>query len=427
MATITNISKNAKQPPGGYLPLKKFNKKNYNFLPYDGKEEYNINPGLVGNAVDYGSRLFFDTDVFVICKDAANKIGSDVYNRLNKEITKLEKYIQKNKEYDKKAVTTLCNIVYFDIVYRTGKYREEDLFSCEPDDDTAFLINLYIQRTLLFFKEVGPVCAMGFTFEDAFTQLFTSGEGDFLTRDTIWDLKVLKNNPNTQKTLQVACYYVAALQSNKNIYKNIKGFGIFNPRKNTSWEMNGKDIDEFVLWKIKNECLGYSDDDTSDFFSVDLEQIKEKYAQVSLVDDIVEIAFYIYLNSIYDPLKICDSAYCSKNNIEFIHEIKYYCEVLVNNNLDVRKLYDKEYITKFMEEKLEESFLQANKGNEEMSEELDNIVLNVALIYFSKLNKRCKDEWKDIKKICMLCKENAESAKRNYDVKANSANEWLKN
>ena len=381
MASITKICQNAKQPHGGYLPLKNFKKITYDFLPYDGSEEYNISPNIFGNAIDYGSRIFFDDNIFDICLQAANAIGPKVHRRLNKEIKKLNKYLDKNNEYNKEAVILLCNIVYFDIVYRSGQYSEEDLFTCDPDDTTVFLINLYIQRTLEFFKEVGPVCATGFTFEDAFTHLFTSGDGDFLTKNTIWDIKALKANPNAQQTLQVACYYVAAKHSKKEIYKNINSFGIFNPRKNTAWILNEEEVNSDVLSIVANQFMGY-ELHGQEGSNNDISMVRERYKHCQYYEDIAQSILYITSYSDFDPTRFKDRKYLISINMGFILDGKEIAECFKYAKADLSKAFNPGYISSVIDVRHRFYEKMAQKEDDE-AEKFLRVTISLAMSYIT--------------------------------------------
>ena len=70
-----------------------------------------------------------------------------------------------------------------------------------------------VERSLSFFKAFGPVTADGFTMEGAYTATITTGDGDFLTKDTLWDFKVTTSKPNKDHTLQLLIYYLMGRRS----------------------------------------------------------------------------------------------------------------------------------------------------------------------------------------------------------------------
>ena len=73
--------------------------------------------------------------------------------------------------------------------------------SIVPDQATIANIRIMVERSLSFFKAFGPVTADGFTMEGAYTATITTGDGDFLTKDTLWDFKVTTSKPNKEPYL----------------------------------------------------------------------------------------------------------------------------------------------------------------------------------------------------------------------------------
>lgn len=78
----------------------------------------------------------------------------------------------------------------------------------------------------------------GFTFEGGYTDIITTGDGDFLTENTLWDFKVTKTNPTNKHTLQLLVYYLMGKQSKHDYFDNIDSIGIFNPRLNNAYTLD---------------------------------------------------------------------------------------------------------------------------------------------------------------------------------------------
>ena len=55
---------------------------------------------------------------------------------------------------------------------------------------------------------------MVFTFEGGYTNIVSSGDGDYLTEDTLWDFKVSKEEPKSKYTLQLLMYYIMGVSFN---------------------------------------------------------------------------------------------------------------------------------------------------------------------------------------------------------------------
>ena len=96
-----------------------------------------------------------------------------------------------------------------------------------------------VERSIAFWKKYGPITKDGFTFEkNGYTKTVDSGDGDYLTEDTLWDFKVSKSKPTNKHTLQLLMYWIMGQHSGKPEFKNITKLGIFNPRLNTVYTLN---------------------------------------------------------------------------------------------------------------------------------------------------------------------------------------------
>ena len=57
-----------------------------------------------------------------------------------------------------------------------------------------------------FWEDYGPIVKDGFTFEpNGYTEIVNSGDGDYLTADTIWDFKVSKSKCPTPLDAVTIC------------------------------------------------------------------------------------------------------------------------------------------------------------------------------------------------------------------------------
>ena len=58
-------------------------------------------------------------------------------------------------------------------------------WSIASNQATIANIRIMVESSLSFFKVFGPVTADGFTMEGAYTATITTGDGDFLTKNTL--------------------------------------------------------------------------------------------------------------------------------------------------------------------------------------------------------------------------------------------------
>lgn len=114
-----------------------------------------------------------------------------------------------------------------------------------------------VERSLCFFDLYGPLVKDGFNFLGGYTDTIDKGDGDFLTKDTLWDFKVTKTAPNKDHTLQVLVYYIMGLHSYDPDFLSIENLGFYNPRKNIVYQLPVFDIPLELIQTVEREVIGY--------------------------------------------------------------------------------------------------------------------------------------------------------------------------
>lgn len=265
MAAVTQRIKSVKQPRGGYLPPKIFAERTFS----DGivLHEESLRPTVSGLTVDY---LFRSTLPKTSVKEAFNisLLGAKYTGHLPHALSLLSKI----KGLDDDSITSAAKLTNYDGSYRTGfmpNYDPAD--NVNPDSADIENIRTMVNRTKTFFN-TEPVTVDGFTFiensmdQSGFTQTITAGDGDFLTKNGLWDLKVSKKPPTSIHTLQLLVYYLMGLHSmgddGKPLYggnfQHVEHLGIFNPRLNIAYTLKVKDIPADVIRIVEDEVIGYS-------------------------------------------------------------------------------------------------------------------------------------------------------------------------
>lgn len=255
MYTVSRRAQSYKQPRGGFIKPSSFEViKLEDTISLN--EEENISPSIVGTVVDYMTRFMEGTPIteaFRISLKGATLIKSlDVAENLLKRI----------KDIDDESIIAACKIVGFDTVLRAGPMTYKPIEQINPDKDTIFNIVTMIKRSQKFFEEYGPVLEDGITFFGGYTPTVISGDGDFMTKDTLWDFKVTKNPIKSSHTLQLLMYYLMGCRA---IYLNaefdfknqIKKLGIYNPRKNEIYIKHISEIDKDIIKEVETNVIGY--------------------------------------------------------------------------------------------------------------------------------------------------------------------------
>lgn len=262
MSSVTKRISMVKQPYGGYLNKNQFDVS----VIDDGKilnEKENISPSLIGLAVDYLTRFMMGAsakEAFKISLLGASCLDLFLNNASGKKgiaLKNAEKLLKGVKGLDDKSVSNACKLVGYDVCFRASIMGYRPVEEINPDSDTIENTVIMVNRGLKFWKEYGPIIKDGFTFEGGYTDIVTAGDGDYLTKETLWDFKVSKDELKSKYTLQLLMYYIMGCHSIHSEFNKIEKLGIFNPRKNKVYIANISLIDSEIIDEVSREVIGY--------------------------------------------------------------------------------------------------------------------------------------------------------------------------
>ncbi|QNQ82909.1 hypothetical protein FP435_00460 (plasmid) [Lactobacillus sp. PV037] len=258
MYSVTKRISKVKQPRGGYV-----NKKALTATQFEDNislnEKENIHASLVGLVVDYMTRFMMGTpkkEAFSISINGAMALDSWTEGKV--ELQNALALLKNIKGLDKDSIIAACKIVGYDVCYRAGIMGYKPVEEINPDKSTIENIITMINRSLVFWKKYGPITKDGFTFEGGYTDIISTGDGDYLTKDTLWDFKVSKTEPTTKHTLQILVYYLMGNHSiHTELFKDIKKLGLYNPRLNKMYTVEINSIPEEVMNEVSHKIIGY--------------------------------------------------------------------------------------------------------------------------------------------------------------------------
>ncbi len=248
--SVTQRIKHVKQPRGGYIKPS-----NLTTIPFETSilnPQENVPPQLVGLVVDYLTRFMTNTSIneaFHISLEGAKRLGeSQQALHLLQNITGL----------DDKSIINAVQLANYDNCYRAGisAYKPLTPFNF-PNPETSENIRIMVTRSMDFLEKYGPKVLDGFTFEGGYTDTIATGDGDFLTSDTLWDFKVSKNPPTSQHTLQILIYWRMGLHSIHPEFQKISYLGIFNPRLGNIYRIATTNISDDIIKAVESEVIGY--------------------------------------------------------------------------------------------------------------------------------------------------------------------------
>lgn len=248
-----------KQPRGGYINKKELTVTQLN----DGitlNENENIHASIVGLAVDYMTRFMMGAkreEAFSISLKGAMALDLFTRDKNQSSMKNAIKLLSDVKGLDNKSITNACKLVGYDVCFRAGIIGYKPIEEINLDKDTIENIVTMINRSISFWSKYGPVIKDGFTFEGGYTDTISAGDGDYLTKDTLWDFKVSKDEPKSKYTLQLLVYYIMGMHSIHKEFKSIKNLGIYNPRINKVYIVSIDMISRSVINEVSKEVIGY--------------------------------------------------------------------------------------------------------------------------------------------------------------------------
>lgn len=249
--SVTQRIKQMKQPRGGYVNPKMFAETSLGAGADALNPEENIHASLVGLAVDYLTRFMSGTpaeEAFAISLMGAKLINEDA---------KAAQLVSGVKDLNTRSIVNAVKLSGFDVVYRAGIMGYRPVDDIAPDASTVENIRIMVERSLDFLRSYGPKTLDGFTFEGGYTATVVTGDGDFVTADTLWDFKVSKTTIKKEHTLQLLMYWRMGLHSLHPEFQTVEYLGVYNPRTNTVHRIAVSDIPAEVIAEVETEVIGY--------------------------------------------------------------------------------------------------------------------------------------------------------------------------
>ena len=258
MATVTQRIKSIKQPRGGYLPIKLFKESTLGGEELVDLKSKNVHPSIIGSAVDYLTRFYSGgctaEEAFEVSLKGARNLM--MFERPGEAIC----IVAYDEKLSDAVIISACFLASLDVAYRAGPHFYNPKSNCYPNKHTIEVIRKLVERSLKFIETHGGVKLKGFKLDStSYTEYINNGEGDFITEDGLWDMKVSVKKPDNKHTLQLMVYYLMGMRSESlmKYFSNIEKIGIYNPRLDKSYTLEIKNIDKAVIERISKEVIGY--------------------------------------------------------------------------------------------------------------------------------------------------------------------------
>lgn len=252
--SVTERAKTAQQPKGGFLPKSAFLMMKVGSDPSLGDRSNRIieipteYASMVGTITDYLTRMYITKDKETAFKTSL--IGAMLINKSEfaKELLDEINFLGSN------TVINAIKLTGFDRIIKNGfpDYQEPPI----PPVKVIYDIVDLVYRCIDFFS-VRNITETGFAVNGGKETLVSFGEGDYLSKTELIDLKVSKTIFSSAWSLQVLMYYIMGLHNNELKFNSIDYIGIYNALKNEFYRISIKDIPDEIMYQVSSDVLGY--------------------------------------------------------------------------------------------------------------------------------------------------------------------------
>ena len=229
----------------------------------------NVDPSIIGRTVDYVSRWYMlgakglgkafhypfrGLAVAAIHSGHREEFAHEFLESFGKDM--------KKGFQDDSSIGALCRLASFDVwdrnIFQAIAYHNLDKIN--PDSATCSNIRTLLKRTIKFYK-MDTVKFDEEYLKGGFTDVVGAGDFDFLTSDTLFDLKIAV--ASTMKSsakkyiLQILMYWIIGQHSGNKIFKNITKIGIFNPRSNTAYVLDMSKVSPDIIRFVEDYVICY--------------------------------------------------------------------------------------------------------------------------------------------------------------------------
>lgn len=162
---------------------------------------------------------------------------------------------QINYDLSDKTIIAASKLTGFDVAYRRSIIGFRGIDGINPDAQTCQNIRELTKRTLHMLNEYGGVIDEGFNFPGAYNDIIVNGDADYLTDDTLWDLKVIKGEIGKGHTFQLLLYWRLGMKSDAKKFCKVKYLGVVNPRRGEVCRCDVKTIDKDLIEFVDKTLL----------------------------------------------------------------------------------------------------------------------------------------------------------------------------
>lgn len=244
--TITTLANNVKQPRGGYLPVKLFKE-----TLYESENELfpdeNGSKSLIGTTVDNMTRVLLGAKPKKVFEPAS--FGMMAIKDLNFDL------IDEVTGLDDDSILAAYQLSFYEQIYRSGYIPSTDYELELPDEHTIENIREMVNRSSRYFQHQAKLVNVGNRLSVKYKEDNIYGDYDYLTDDSLIDMKVLSKKIANKYTLQIILYWILGMKSKKKLFSNVRYLKFYNPRLNVEYSFDLDELTPDILKPILDEVL----------------------------------------------------------------------------------------------------------------------------------------------------------------------------
>lgn len=258
MTSVTQRIKQIKQPYGGYIPPSSLSVAQlYDEPILLGDTAKAAASGLV---VDYLTR-YMTTSCSAEDAFAVSLMGAQIYERdysAPGEYQLARELLPVTRELSDADINNLLKLVSYDALVRTVyTFSESPLRMADFDQAVIDDVNALLDRSISFIDSLNKTIIHGYEFTNGYTELVESGDGDFMTDTTMYDMKcVNKLRVDNKYTLQLLMYYILGVNSRQDQYMSVNKLAVWNPRYGAVSSIKIADIPGEVVLEVARDVVG---------------------------------------------------------------------------------------------------------------------------------------------------------------------------
>lgn len=280
MGSVSELIEKIEQPAFGILPISYFEKKELRQDSYILANKSSISAIHLGLIVDYCVKYILGVKLSDILHveyegyaehirvsairyfdSISEQARTQIYIEDERKSICLSDFVSRveNAETFDDFVTNMLYVIQYGDFIRDIRYafnRVGETFNKKLNQDELRDILIFFMRTQSWVKTLGEVTPMYKFKPYGYNNTVTSGEGDFCSKYTLWDLKVSNGEPTSKDTLQMLIYYIMAKHSGNKLYKDINSIGFYNPKLDATWLCKIDNISPSTIRKIE-KLLGF--------------------------------------------------------------------------------------------------------------------------------------------------------------------------